>query len=86
MKLIEAWGARATKAFNWCHIAKVFVDLLINSPTDVKINIICIRKLSTKIGIVWFLGYNAVRKTNLRLGASYIHCVSVITSCTVPQC
>ena len=46
-----------TKTLNWCRIAKVFIDLLINSLTYVKINIICIRELSTKIGIVWFLEY-----------------------------
>jgi len=70
-----------TKALNWCHIAKAFIDLLINLPTDVKINIVCTGELSTKIGIVWFLKYNVIRKINLRPGACHLHCVNVITSC-----
>ena len=66
-------------------MAKAFIDLFINLLIDVKINVICIRELSTKIGMIWFLEYNMVRKINLRPGTSHIHCVNVITSCIVLQ-
>lgn len=85
MKLIEARQAWAMTALNWCHIAQTLIDLLIDLPADIKINIICIGELGTKVGLVWFLEYSTIRKRNRRIRTSHLRCVNAITSCIALQ-